>query len=208
MAILGQGKTLSSSPGVRTTNRCSTTCDPVRFPALLLPPYQLCCPAPTESGKGVRGGEGALGGLPGDPGSCLLCHWPDGCLWASAWGRLAITGLLTSADAVGSTGSPPGVGPWSCQRPWPKELTAMPLPPAPSRPFIHSTRKPGASGTWAPGSTLQLTLCDLKPNLPEPHTARPGPGWTWAQAGLSAAGSPQGWTAEGWRRAGLGCSRD
>lgn len=47
MAILGQGKFLSSSPGMRTRNWHSTICDLVQFPALFLPPYQLCRPAPT-----------------------------------------------------------------------------------------------------------------------------------------------------------------
>lgn len=69
----------------------------------------------------------------------------------------------------------------------------MPLPPTPSRPpFIHSMRKPRASGTWAPASTLQLTLRDLS----EPHSHCPpgagvemGPGRVfchWVLTGLQA----------------------
>lgn len=72
LAILGQGKASSSSPGVRTRNRASTVCDLVQFPAASLPPRRLCCPAPRSGQRAVWGSGRALGGLSVGMGSCTV----------------------------------------------------------------------------------------------------------------------------------------
>lgn len=196
----GAGKYFQLSPTVRTRNRCPTVWGLLQLPALFLPPHGLCCPTPRPQRE--RGVWGWGGCCQGTQALALLCHWPDGWLWAFPLGRTKDHWAADFSDpaglqegtlrACGEGVNTTGLGA-HCH------LLTPHLPG-----LLGNSR---ASGTWLQ-APFHLSLHDLRPNLADPHTAPQG-GWSWTQAAAqqgfpqSTRGRSHAWARAGLVRAGL-----